>query len=114
MAANHNADDTLLAPPAPTAAEPAQLPRAPLVPERSEFLEGDTPAVAKVEAPPNSHNLFTLSLFSTSYICEYNSEYPDAPEDAGRDQEHQLRPGRIDVGRSGRIDDGHIPPVADD
>ena len=29
---------------------PAAPPRAPLVPERSEFLEGDAPAAAKVEA----------------------------------------------------------------
>jgi hypothetical protein len=33
----------------PTEAEPAP-PRAPLVPERSDFLEGDAPAAARVEA----------------------------------------------------------------
>jgi len=33
----------------PTEAEPAP-PRVPLVPERSDFLEGDAPAAAKVEA----------------------------------------------------------------
>ena len=33
----------------PTEAEPAS-PRVPLVPERSDFLEGDAPAAAKVEA----------------------------------------------------------------
>ena len=34
----------------PTDAAPATPPRPPLVPERSDFLEGDAPAVAKVEA----------------------------------------------------------------
>src|SRR5271166_5220589 len=46
----HLAMETTTDLPAVMAAEPAQPPRAPLVPERSEFLEGDTPAAAKVEA----------------------------------------------------------------
>src|SRR5512135_1583772 len=48
MVTDNERDDTPLALPAPLAAE--TVPRAPLLPERSDFLEGDSPAAEKVEA----------------------------------------------------------------
>ena len=48
MVTDNERDDTPLALPAPLAAE--TVPRAPLLPERSDFLEGDAPAAEKVEA----------------------------------------------------------------
>ena len=48
MVTDNERDDTPLAVPAPLAAE--TVPRAPLLPERSDFLEGDAPAAEKVEA----------------------------------------------------------------